>query len=84
MIPLPSDNPIADSRGRTSFPWQRWFEAVKGLLERLDRSVRTGSGTPEAAVTAPVGTIYLRTDGGAGTTMYVKESGSGNTGWSAK
>lgn len=44
----------------------------------------SGTGTPESAVTAPVGSIYSRTDGGAGTSMYVKESGTGNTGWVAK
>lgn len=43
-----------------------------------------GSGTPESAVTAVVGSLYLRTNGGAATTLYVKESGSGNTGWVAK
>lgn len=43
-----------------------------------------GSGTPEAAVTAPIGSLYLRTDGGAGTSLYVKESGTGNTGWIGK
>lgn len=43
-----------------------------------------GSGTPEGAVTAAVGSTYQRTDGGAGTSFYVKESGSGNTGWVAK
>jgi hypothetical protein len=42
------------------------------------------AGTPEGSVTAPVGSLYTRTDGGAGTTLYVKESGSGNTGWVAK
>lgn len=42
------------------------------------------SGTPEGEQAAPVGSICLRTDGGAGTTFYVKESGSGNTGWAAK
>lgn len=46
--------------------------------------VLQGAGTPEAAVTADVGTLYLRTDGGAGTSMYVKETGTGNTGWVAK
>lgn len=46
--------------------------------------VRTGTGTPEAAVTAAVGSLFLRTDGGANTTLYVKESGTGNTGWVAK
>lgn len=43
-----------------------------------------GAGTPEGAVTAPVGSLFLRTDGGANTTLYVKESGAGNTGWIAK
>lgn len=43
-----------------------------------------GSGTPEAAVTATVGSLFMRTNGGAGTSLYVKESGSGNTGWVAK
>lgn len=43
-----------------------------------------GSGSPEGIVTAPVGSIYQRTDGGASTTLYVKQSGAGNVGWSAK
>lgn len=46
--------------------------------------ILAGSGTPESSVTAVVGSLYLRTNGGAGTTLYVKESGSGNTGWVAK
>lgn len=41
----------------------------------------TGSGSPEGVVTAVVGSLYMRNDGGSSTTMYVKESGSGNTGW---
>lgn len=43
-----------------------------------------GTGSPEAVYTANAGSIFQRTDGGAGTTLYVKESGSGNTGWVAK
>lgn len=46
--------------------------------------VRSGTGTPEGVVTAPVGSLFLRSDGGAGTTLYIKESGTGNTGWIAK
>lgn len=48
------------------------------------RGIFCNSGTPEGAQTAPVGSLYLRTDGGANTTLYIKESGSGNTGWVAK
>lgn len=44
----------------------------------------SGSGSPEGVRTAPVGSLYTRTDGGASTTLYVKESGTGNTGWVAK
>ena len=46
--------------------------------------VTSGSGTPEGVVTAPVCSLFMRTDGGATTTLYVKTSGSGNTGWTAK
>lgn len=42
-----------------------------------------GSGSPEGVVTAPIGSTWRRTNGGASTTLYVKESGSGNTGWRA-
>lgn len=43
------------------------------------------AGSPAGAVSAPVGSIFIRTDGGAGTSIYVKESGgAGNTGWVGK
>jgi hypothetical protein len=45
---------------------------------------KRGTGSPESVVTGIVGDIFVRTDGGAGTTLYVKESGTGNTGWVAK
>lgn len=44
----------------------------------------SGTGSPEGVVTGPVSSTYRRTDGGAGTSFYVKESGAGNTGWVAK
>ena len=44
----------------------------------------SGAGTPEGSITAPVGSMFSRTDGGSGTSLYVKESGAGNTGWVAK
>jgi hypothetical protein len=44
----------------------------------------SGAGTPEGAVTASIGSLFLRRDGGASTTFYVKESGTGATGWVAK
>lgn len=40
-------------------------------------SISAGSGSPEGVVTAEPGSLYLDTTGG----LYVKASGSGNTGW---
>lgn len=66
--PLP---PIVESLGTASDATvaPRWYR---------------GSGSPENVVPAVVGSLYSRIDGGAGTTLYVKESGTGNTGWVAK
>lgn len=46
---------------------------------------KEGSVAPEGVVTANIGCQYICTAGGAGTTLYLKESGDGtNTGWAAK
>lgn len=42
-----------------------------------------GTGSPEGVITANVGSMYSRTDGAAGSVLYVKRSGTGNTGWFA-
>ena len=44
----------------------------------------SGRGTPENVIAAPVGSLYTDIAGGTGTTLYVKETGAGNTGWVAK
>lgn len=41
----------------------------------------TGAGSPEGGTAAPVSTIFQRTDGGAGNSVYFKMSGAGATGW---
>ena len=64
---------------------------IKKLKKRVDSlevvgrpKTFSGSGSPEGALAAPIGSLYLRSDGGANTTLYIKESGAGNTGWIAK
>jgi hypothetical protein len=43
-----------------------------------------GWGSPEASIAAPRGSLYLRTDAASAPALYVKDSGSGNTGWKSK
>lgn len=41
-----------------------------------------GAGDPEGAVTGDLGDIWLRTDGGPGNSLYLKQAnGGGDTGW---
>lgn len=40
-----------------------------------------GTGSPEGVVTARPGSMYLNTSGGQATSIYYKETGTGNTGW---
>lgn len=66
---------------KNSLEFSRW---LYDLWYFLDTNIKTGAGAPEGSVAANAGTLYLRSDGGASTTLYVKESGTGNTGWIAK
>jgi hypothetical protein len=56
----------------------------KGITLPGNITWTSGSGSPEGVVTAPVGSLYSRTDGGVLTSLYVKQSGTGNTGWAGK
>lgn len=43
----------------------------------------SGYGSPESVVTASIGSTYRRVDGGVDTSIYIKSTGTGNTGWVA-
>lgn len=82
-----SREPLVDvMTGRPSRPFTSFLDELHWRICRGDAegaSIRWGTGSPEGVVTSPVGGVYLRTDGGASTVLYIKESGTGNTGWRA-
>lgn len=47
-------------------------------LKRSDTELFTGTGSPEGVVTAAIGDLYSQKDSGS---LWVKESGTGDTGW---
>lgn len=61
-----------------------WSEAGLSVGLSGGPQVLQGTGSPLNVVSAPQGSLFMRTDGGANTTLYVKEAGSGSTGWVAK
>jgi hypothetical protein len=44
-------------------------------------TILTGSGSPEGAIEAEITQLYMDTAGSAGSILYVKKTGAGNTGW---
>lgn len=44
-------------------------------------AIAAGTSSPEGSLSATVGSLFMRTDGSAGGILYVKETGSGSTGW---
>lgn len=60
---------------------EQLFELRRLIAEALPLR---GKGSPEGVVAANPGTLYVNLSGGVGTTLYVKETGTGKTGWAAK
>lgn len=61
--------------------------ALSGYISLSGTAVKwlSGSGSPDGAVAAAVGSLYTRINGSTGTVLYVKETGtSTNLGWVAK
>jgi hypothetical protein len=61
-----------------------------GLILRFDKvdgtllwGIWRGDDDPEGSITAPRGSLFIRSTGSGGG-LYVKDSGAGNTGWVAK
>lgn len=55
-----------------------------GVQISTSRTITGGNGSPETVVVAPVGSLYLRSNGAGATSLYVKETGASNTGWVGK
>lgn len=56
-----------------------WMDSITQAVNSIQPL--TGSGSPEGVTIAGPGRWYVDTDAAAGTGIYFKESGSGDTGW---
>jgi len=77
----------APTRTTQAVEFEKFTKEISEFLEHVQNRINmsyVGLGSPEGEISAPVGSIYHRLNGGAGTSFYVKESGTGNTGWVAK
>ena len=63
---------VTDDTGRATPYFEDYLYEITVLL---------GTGTPENTVSADPGRLYVDQNGSSGSTLYVKQSGTGNTGW---
>ena len=71
--------PIINEKGMMTDAFYLWMLSVSNLDPIL------GAGSPEGAVTATPGRLYVNTSGSAGSVLYVKQlsdiSGDRSKGW---
>lgn len=73
----------ADAPARAVADWANLVDDFMIAAQQTLRLLATGTGSPQGAVAAEVGTIYLNTEASpSGTRMWVKATGSGTSGWS--
>jgi len=67
---------------------EKTFQDFQSATNYMINYVRVGSGDPNNVELGSKGMLFLRTDGGAGTCLYVKEAGTvavpTKTDWVAK
>lgn len=56
-------------------------DTTSGAGVSLGPRIEAGNSAPETNVTGRIGSLFLRANGTATTSVYVKEAGTGNTGW---
>lgn len=90
--PAPYSQPPIGNDGRFVPMWLSWFERLLQVgdivvtaitLSSTGVVIRSGSASPAGVIPANPGSLYLQGDGVNGK-LWVKETGTGNTGWVAK
>lgn len=70
--------------GLLSDPTINDWSSLQRNFDSIARRIIVGNGSPEGNLKAPRGALYMREDGGTGTSLYRKESATSDpTGWVA-
>lgn len=65
-----------------NLPSDRFSEFMNSLVRMVNQSeIAIGTGSPEGVVTASPSKLYMDDSGSSGSILYIKKTGTGNTGW---
>jgi len=79
IIALDRFDSLAEQSGTPTERTAEWIEAMTRQINF--NTVISGTGSPEGVVTATPRKLYMDENGTAGSILYIKKSGTGNTGW---
>ena len=79
IIPLERYSSVIGEDGKLTLRAASFFEEITRQIN-LNTPIE-GTGSPESVITASIGQRYLDTAGASENVLYIKQSGTGNTGW---
>lgn len=80
MITIPTRfESLFNKDGTPTLRGASWIEELTRIVN-LNTPIQ-GAGSPEGVVAAEVTQMYMDTSGASESVLYIKQSGSGNTGW---
>lgn len=79
VIAIERNSQLVDRNGYLTLRGAEWAEAITTQVNL--NTVLSGTGSPEGVVEAEPTRLYMDDSGTAGNILYVKKSGTGNTGW---
>ena len=79
IIALSRAEQILNSEGTLTLRAAVFFEDLTRVVN-LNTPIQ-GTGSPEGVLTAEISQMYMDTAGASESVLYIKQSGSGNTGW---
>lgn len=71
--------PIVDGSQYMNPNFRGWTQSITRTVNA--QTIITGSGSPEGVVVGDITQMYMNSAGTSGAILWIKKTGTGNTGW---
>lgn len=80
IIPLERFSKMVNENDQPTERTSEWTEAITRQVN--SGAIISGTGSPEGVYAAKATALYMNIAGAPGAILYIKKTGTGNTGWS--